>query len=189
MEELRASVKSSELRIPPFPSSKAAPNNEIVTDCLGGPGHDPIAVASIDEELLLEQAQQETDRIEVLRADIATAEICWLYRSKEVMIGHSQSPASDGRKYQRHLDVDEIQYQLDGKRTLITDRGALDLEPGDFVRIPVGVAFASFHNDKSEHISLVSRYPVPQVAPSNQKSRSVSSYEVDQMRNIGGAVQ
>ena len=83
--------------------------------------------------MLLEQAQQETDRIEVLRADIATAEICWLYRSKEVMIGHSQSPASDGRKYQRHLDVDEIQYQLDGKRTLITDRGALDLEPGDFV--------------------------------------------------------
>jgi hypothetical protein len=66
---------------------------------------------------------------------------------------------------------------------LITQRGALPLEPGDFVRIPVGVAFASIHVGPSAHIRLASRRPLPQVAPGTKKAQAISSEEIDRLRS------
>jgi len=42
--------------------------------------------------------------------------------------------------YHRNCGVDEIAYQVDGERTLMTELGTVDLLPGDFVRLPDGVA-------------------------------------------------
>ncbi len=41
--------------------------------------------------------------------------------------------------YHRNLDVDEMSYQISGERTLMSEHGTVELRPGDFVRLPVGV--------------------------------------------------
>jgi len=181
VEELQAPVRSSELTLPPFPGWEAAPNNELTTECLGGPEHD-VAISPIDELLLLEQAARETDRIHVLRAAEDTTGTTWLYRSTQVMIGRTHRPIADGREYRRHLDVDEIQYQISGRRTLVTQRGTLRLEPGDFVRIPVGCAFASIHAEASAHITLVSTFPIPQFAPTSKTAEPITAAALERLR-------
>ncbi|MGH3633731.1 MAG: hypothetical protein ACRDTS_06490 [Mycobacterium sp.] len=182
VQDLQSPAKSSAPTIPPFAGWEPAPKIEFITDCLGGPGHAPVSVLAIDEQLLLEQAGHETDRINVLRADQADAGTTWLYRSQDIMIGRAWDRSADGRNYQRHLDVDEIQYQISGQRTLITQRGTLHVEPGDLVRIPVGVSFASLHHDQSAHLRLVSRHPVPQVAPTDRKAVQVTVDDVERLR-------
>src|SRR5947199_7404845 len=56
------------------------------------------------------------------------------------------------RSYIRRLGADEIQYQVDGTRTLVTQRGVVTLEPGDFVTIPRGCAQASVSTGRSRHL-------------------------------------
>jgi len=141
-----------------------------------------VAISPIDELLLLEQAARETDRIHVLRAAEDTTGTTWLYRSKQVMIGRTHRPIADGREYRRHLDVDEIQYQISGRRTLVTQRGTLRLEPVDFVRIPVGCAFTSLHAEASAHITLVSTFPIPQFAPASKKAEPITAAALERLR-------
>ncbi|MEV4049816.1 dienelactone hydrolase family protein [Amycolatopsis sp. NPDC049688] len=181
VEELAAPVRSADFLLPPFPGWQAEPKNEVLTECLGGPEHD-VAYSAVDERLLLAQAGAEPDRITVLRADDTASGTTWLYRSAEVMIGRTRAERSAGSEYVRHLDVDEIQYQIDGTRTLVTQRGALRLEPGDFVRIPVGVAFTSLHDEPSTHLTLVSTQPVPQVAPTAKKAEPVTAGDLRRLR-------
>lgn len=181
VEERQRAVRTSELRIPPFPGWQAATVNELVTECLGAPGHD-VAIFPSDERLLLEQAERDTARIQILRADDSGPETTWLYRSAQVWIGRTLLGASGGREYRRHRNSDEIQYQISGRRTLVTQRGALHLEPGDFVRIPVGVAFASVSSEQSAHITLVSAHAVPQVAAASKKAERVAVEEIDSLR-------
>ncbi|MBV8087428.1 MAG: hypothetical protein JO247_21685, partial [Chloroflexi bacterium] len=46
--------------------------------------------------------------------------------------------------YHRNLDLDELSFQVAGSRQLVTELGSVDLEPGDFVRIPAGVAHGNW---------------------------------------------
>lgn len=181
VEELQAPVRSSELLVPPFPGWQPATLNELTTECLGGPEHD-VAISPIDEQLLLEQAGRETGRVQVLRPPEDAAGTTWLYRSAHVMLGFTNVPAGNGQEYRRHLDVDEIQYQITGRRTLVTQRGALHLEPGDFVRIPVGVAFTSVSHETSEHLTLVSALTVPQFAPSSKTAEPIDFELLEELR-------
>ncbi|MCT7658011.1 hypothetical protein [Mycobacterium deserti] len=176
-------LRTSEPRIPPFPGWEQAPKLEFTTDCLGGPGHPPVSISPVDERQLLEQVDNETARLEVVRGDRQSTGTTWLYRGDDVVLGHCHQPDDDGRHYIRHLDADEVQYQISGQRTLVTQRGALTLEPGDFVRIPVGVAFASIHAEPSAHIRLASRRPLPQVAPGCKKGQVISPLEIERLRN------
>src|ERR1700761_1959434 len=60
--------------------------------------------------------------------------------------------------YHRNADVEEISYQMCGDRTLMTEYGTVDLDPGDFVRIPVGVAHDNWGVDD---IHLLFYIPAP----------------------------
>ncbi|KAM0664528.1 hypothetical protein ACQRIU_006386 [Beauveria bassiana] len=46
--------------------------------------------------------------------------------------------------YHRNMDVEEISLQVDGQRTLMTELGSVDLRPGDWSRIPVGIAHDNY---------------------------------------------
>lgn len=50
--------------------------------------------------------------------------------------------------YHRNGDVDELSYQVSGDRTLMTELGSVELRPGDFSRIPVGVAHDNYGREE-----------------------------------------
>lgn len=181
VEEAQPAVRTAEALDVPFPGWEPATVNELITECLGGPGHD-IAMYPTDERLLLAHARTVQERIRIQRPDEHAPGATWLYRSADVHIGRVVAPASDGREYVRHRNATEIQYQISGRRTLVTQRGALDLEPGDFVRIPVGVAFTSVHHGPSAHIALLSARDVPQVADGSKKSEPITAAGVERLR-------
>ncbi|MFC0038905.1 cupin domain-containing protein [Actinomadura rayongensis] len=160
--EERAAERTSEPVFPPFPGWEPGNVNEAVTQCMGAPGHD-ITVFPIDERLLLDQVHREKERLNVLRA-AEGAGTTWLYRSDGFRLGVVRLAASDGTVYRRTLDADEVQYQISGTRTLISQRGIVDLGPGDFVRIPQGLAHTSVTSGDAEHIVLLSGRDLPQVA-------------------------
>ncbi|MDX6741564.1 hypothetical protein [Actinocorallia sp. A-T 12471] len=153
---------------PPFDGWEPKVVNELVTECLGGLGHD-VAIQPVDEQILLEQAHYEAARIPVLTVGEETG-TTWLYGSSHVWLGTTRLTAAQPRAYVRHRDAEEIQYQISGRRTLATQRGVVELAPGDFVRVPVGCAFTSVTDDESVSITLLSARPVPQVAPATRKA-------------------
>ena len=51
-----------------------------------------------------------------------------------------QTMDSRQRFYHRNLDVDEMSLQVCGTRLLVSELGSVELQPGDFVRIPAGIA-------------------------------------------------
>ncbi|MFE9789661.1 hypothetical protein ACFYO7_30230 [Nocardia salmonicida] len=46
--------------------------------------------------------------------------------------------------YHRNCDVDEISYQIEGERTLMTELGVIEHRPGEFSRIPRGVSHDNY---------------------------------------------
>ena len=161
-QEECAAIRQSEPTFPSFAGWEPGALNEAVTQCLGTPGHD-ITVFPIDERRLLEQVYAEDTRLQVLRG--GNDEVTWLYRSSGMRLATVRLPAVDGRVYRRTLDADEIQYQISGHRTLVSQRGIVDLLPGDFVRIPLGVAHTSISTADTEYIALYSDRELPQIAP------------------------
>lgn len=174
--EERQAVRESEARIPPFPGWEPRGVNEAVTECLGHPEHD-ITVFPVDERRLLEHVHSEKLRVQVLRGDPAPG-TSWLYRCAHVRIGLAVLPSSDGRVYQRTLDADEIQYQVHGRRTVVTQRGVVELGPGDLLRIPVGIAHTSISDAVTEHIRLVCDRELPQIG---ETTRSADPYSPDRL--------
>jgi mannose-6-phosphate isomerase-like protein (cupin superfamily) len=186
VEEVSAAEvqRTSDAVFPPFEGWVPKIVNELVTECLGGPGHD-VAIQPVDERLLLEQVHKESDRIAVLAvgADIGTS---WIYRSAQAWLGTTRLAGpgdSVDRAYRRHRAAEEIQYQISGRRTLVSQRGVVELEPGDFVRIPLGCAFTSVTGAESVHITLLSARPVPQVAAAARKADPVTPDLLAQIRN------
>lgn len=159
--EERAAVRESEALLPPFPGWEPAALNEAVTECLGHPEHD-ITVFPVDERRLLEHVHDEKLRLQVLLGDPAPG-TSWLYRCEYVRIGIVVLPASDGRVYRRTLDADEVQYQVRGCRTVVTQRGVVDLGPGDLLRIPLGISHSSISTDETEYIRLLCDRELPQI--------------------------
>ncbi|TDD86817.1 hypothetical protein [Actinomadura rubrisoli] len=172
--------RTSQVVIPPFEGWEPAIVNEMITECLAGPDDD-VVMAPADELTLLEHAKDETERIRVLRpADVPGT--TWLYKSSHVLVGRTRADASDGRVYRRIRNAEEIQYQLGGHRTLVTQRGTIELEPGDFVRIPVGIAFTSIHHEPSTYLTVASARELPQVEPATRTAGRLTVDEVERLR-------
>lgn len=172
--------RTSRAAIPPFDGWEPSEINEMITECLAGPGHD-IVLAPADEQALLEHAATETDRIQVLRPGDAPG-TTWVYRSSDVLIGRTWAQASDGRVYRRIRNAQEIQFQLDGRRTLVTQRGTVRLEPGDFVKVPAGIAFTSIHHEPSTHLTVVSAREVPRVTEATRTAERLPAAEIEALR-------
>ncbi|QKG27067.1 hypothetical protein [Actinomadura verrucosospora] len=161
----------------PFPGWEPAVQNEMITEMRGGQG-EGIHVAPADERLLIDRAARTDDRIRLVR----WGRTAWLYETPRILIGQVVAEASDGRVYHRHLDADEIQYQVEGVRTLVTQRGAVELVPGDLVRIPRGVAFTGVHRERSVHLAVATAEAMPQVAEATKKARAVTPAELEALR-------
>jgi uncharacterized cupin superfamily protein len=179
-----------EYRNPAFEGWQPRAIEELITSCLGGPECD-LALSLTDEALLLREAEnlEESQRLPIIRptADVDGGSQ-WLYKSQHVWIGFTRQSSSQGASspkdtvYRRHRRADEIQAQIKGSRTIISQRGIVRLEPGDFATIPQGVAFTDVvedsqsHDDEggSEHISILTFYPLPPKAAVAREAEPVS---------------
>ncbi|QUQ67000.1 hypothetical protein [Kutzneria sp. CA-103260] len=164
MIEERQPTRLAQATFPPFEGWQAGPVNEAVTECMGTPGHD-IAVFPVDEKRLL---SNDSERLEVLTTTPGATGVTWQYRSPRMRLGSVWLPAADGRHYRRTLDADEIQYQISGRRIVVSQRGSVELRPGDLVRIPLGVAHTSIATEPTEHLVLLSDRALTQVAPTDR---------------------
>ena len=149
-------VSRAEVRIPPFEGWQAQAVNEVATDCLGGL-HCDRAVQLSDETLLLQQAEHESWRLQVMHPRPSGNETTWVFQGSDHLVGVTTVVDSDGRTYTRHRNADEVQYQAEGTRLLISPNGVVGMTPGTWVRIPVGVAYASVVAGESTHVTTVSR--------------------------------
>ena len=144
-----------EYKVPAFEGWQPKRLVEVTTECLGA-AHCDVAVSLIDEGLLLKEAQSNPSRLEVLRAKANDGELVWVYKAPKTWIGHTTiEKRTVRRRYTRHRRADEIQYQISGSRTLVTQRGTVTLDPGEFVCIPFGCAFTSVSEEASRHISVL----------------------------------
>ncbi|WP_433566749.1 hypothetical protein ACQP1O_17045 [Nocardia sp. CA-151230] len=172
--ELVEAERISQPILPAFPGWQPATVNEAITQCMGALGHD-IVVFPSDESLLLEHVHQESERMGVL-ATGKTLGRTWLYATESLRLGTvAISGDSSRRRYRRTLDADEIQYQISGSRMLLTQRGIVELGPGDFVRVPLGIAHCSIAAEESVHVSLLSHRELPQVAETTRTADMYSS--------------
>jgi uncharacterized cupin superfamily protein len=158
----RAPVRSGEYLKSPFKGWEARTQAEMTTHCLGGP-HCDVAVSLVNEDLLLKAGAASQEKIEAFEAPGATGEIEWMFKAPRVWIGHTSITNETPRRFIRHLAADEMQYQVSGKRTLVTQRGTVTLDPGDCLSIPFGCAFASFAEGGSKHVSVLAADPAPAV--------------------------
>lgn len=154
VKELIASDRQSEVIIPPQ-YWEAGLRPELVTECLGGPEHD-ITLSELHENDVWERVHETDERIEILRVDEDTLGTTWLFGSDDLLIGQANLRNDKGLVYIRNHNAEEMQYQISGERTLITQRGMVKLVPGDFVRIPLGVAYTSIVKGASSHIRVCS---------------------------------
>ncbi|MGN8027219.1 hypothetical protein [Microbacterium sp. 22242] len=176
--ELIGSHRQSEIVIPPQ-SWEASNRPELVTECLGGPEHD-ITLSELHEDNIWNRVHETDERLEILRVDEDAQGTTWLYGSDELLIGQSDLRDDKGLVYLRNHNAEEMQYQISGERLLVTQRGMVRLVPGDFVRIPLGVAYTNIVKGASKHIRVCSaktslqvvdgvecvRAAVPQIAES-----------------------
>jgi mannose-6-phosphate isomerase class I len=93
-----------------------------------------------DEKLLLSGAATDSRKLEVVNAG---EESRCVYSSPLFRMSQASTQRDAGREYRRNLNFDELQIQVRGTRTLVSEVGCVDLVPGDFVRIPAGIAHAS----------------------------------------------
>ncbi len=156
-------AKKARFITPPYEGWESKVLPEVMTECLGAP-HCDISASQVDETLLLSYAKDADDDklISVLQSSPSCkGETEWKYKSKHVWIGHTELNRSTGPpKYRRHRRADEIQCQITGRRTLITQRGIISLDPGDFINIPNGVAFTEHVADNSTHITVLTYHHV-----------------------------
>ena len=182
VDELVESVRTSEAVMPPYPGWQPGPVNEAITECMGTVGHD-IAVFGADEQRLLERVHEDKDRLQVLRAAEVPG-ISWLYASASARLGVSRlTDAATGERYRRTLDADEIQYQISGQRTVLTQRGLVQLQPGDFLRIPLGIAHADLCAGPVEYLVLQADRELPQIADTARSAQPYSAEHLTELRS------
>jgi mannose-6-phosphate isomerase-like protein (cupin superfamily) len=73
--------------------------------------------------------------------------------------------------YHRNCDVDEISYQIAGPRTLMTELGVVEHRPGEFSRIPRGVAHDN-HGRKESHLLFYLPAPVDELIVGERTSET-----------------
>ena len=172
--------KKSEHRIPPFPGWEPKPAIEFYTEHLGEVGSDS-SVFYTDELMLLDNAKTDPEKILGIRGS-GQEGVEWLYKSDNIWLGETTLTRADGTKYTRHRMADEIQIQVKGRRALITQRGTLELQPGDFVSIPQGCAFTSITDEANVFISCLMRYPAFAKKDYAKVARSSTAEVVAEMR-------
>lgn len=183
-------IREGEVLIPPFEGWQPETVNEVHTNCLGGravsvrpgPQHCDTAVQRSDETLLLEQAYSETDRLRVLHPESSGNGTAWVWQGPDHWIGLTSTTDTDGRTYTRHRNVDEVQYQVDGTRLLVSANGVVEMTPGTFVHLPVGVAFASIVAGTSTHVTTLSRGALECVYDGATESATWTAEEIDAFR-------
>ncbi len=182
----RACVKPvgyGEHRVPPFPGWQAKTMVETTTVGLGGPGGS-IAYSMADEQLLLDAAKNTEHRLEVLAPSGPPGELEWVYRAPKVWIGHTRLERTTMRRYQCDLSGDEIQFQAEGTRTIVSQRGVVTLNAGEFTLIPRGCAYANLAGGASRHLSVLTEESVP---PAIQPSRLADAQVADWLARQSGA--
>ncbi|WP_036511180.1 hypothetical protein [Nocardia aobensis] len=182
VRELTSAVRTSEPVFPPFEGWQPSAVNEAVTQCMGSVGHD-IAVFGADEQLILDRVHATGERMTVLAVGERPGTE-WLYAADQFRLGTAVLDAANHeapRRYLRTLDADEIQYQISGTRTLVTQRGIVDLDPGDFVRIPLGVAHADIAEHGCRYVRMQSHRELPQVADT---SRTADPYTPERLAAV-----
>ena len=190
LTEVGAIVRRGEILIPPFEGWQPELVNEVATNCLGGrpvsvrsgPQHCDTAIHLSDETLLLEQAHTETERLQVLHPEPSGSETAWVWQGPEHWIGLTSITDSDGRTYTRHRNVDEVQYQVTGTRLLVSANGVVEMTPGTFVHLPVGVAYASIVTGTSTHLTTLSRDALECVYDGATESTVWTAEEIDAYR-------
>jgi uncharacterized cupin superfamily protein len=185
VEECGTFTESAKFVMPPFEGWQSKVIPEIMTKCLGGP-HCDIAASQIDETLLLEHAKTvgAEQLLRVLRAEGKPGSTEWIYKAKDVWIGSRKVRSSDPTVYYRHRQAEEIQCQISGKRTLITQRGTIDLEPGDFISIPDGVAFTDTTTSESTHLTVLTFNHAPAKAEIVKVAQETTFEIVQKVRNL-----
>ncbi len=184
VQELVPPARSSERVFPPYPGYQPRENAvELVTQCLATMGHDVVAFPADDRDML-NQVEHEEARVRVLQADPSPG-TTWVYGTEKMRVGMVTAPVGRGRRYRRILDADEVQYQVEGQRTLLTQRGIVELGPGDYIRIPLGISQASIPHEPSRHISLLSRRELRQVATA---SRSAEWFDHQRLAALTGEI-
>lgn len=186
--ECVAPSRKTTYKSPPFTGWEPNPQIvEVMTECLAAMGCD-ISATPTDESLILEAAHLDPDPIQVLRAQAvgdATAETEWLYKSAHIWLGSTTLKQAKGTVYKRHRCADEIQCQVGGRRTLVTQRGMIDLEPGDFISIPLGTAFTSVSHGDEEctYLTVLTRFPAEPKKDASKSAKEVSFQAVAALRN------
>lgn len=188
LEQLPASRVAQAL-IPPFEGWQAATVNELITDCMGSAGGHDTAAQRSDERLILEDALSHDERLAVVRPpSVAPAgdgprTIEWVWTGASSSVGMVSTSLSAGLDYIRHRNADEIQYQVSGNRLLVTQLGVVEVVPGDFVRIPVGVAFTSISTGPGRYIATISYHRLPRVHQASRESELWSADDVESRRS------
>ena len=180
VSECKAPARSAEYRVPPFEGWEPVESIEFITEKLSALGTD-MGTFCISEQMLLDTAKTEIRRLHVLRADPAK-ELDWLYKSEHVWLRVSNVSRSEGDTYCRHRAADEVQLQLKGRRTLITQRGTISVGPGDFLAIPKGCAFTSIFGEENTYVIVLMRYPALAVQPFEKKSTYMSADDIAKLR-------
>lgn len=158
-EETGSISSQAEVIEVPFEGWTAKPHTiEMMTECLGALGCD-VSVSLADERLLLgagvEGTAPKSQQLLAQRATVRDNMPEWLYKTRNVWIGSARHTRSDGMVYHTHRRAVAIHYQITGERTLVTQRGTVQMLPGDFIRIPIGCAYTSLHKEESEHIIVL----------------------------------
>jgi mannose-6-phosphate isomerase-like protein (cupin superfamily) len=181
--------RTTQALIPPFEGWQAATVNELITDCMGSAGGHDTAAQRSDERLILEDALSHNERLAVVRpsSEASTGDgprnIEWIWTGASSSIGMVNSGVSAGLDYIRHRNADEIQYQASGHRLLVTQHGVVEVVPGDFARIPIGVAFTSISTEPNRYIATVSYHRLPRVYEASRESELWSAQDVESRRS------
>jgi uncharacterized cupin superfamily protein len=182
VDECGTFAKSAKFVIPPFKGWHSKVVAEVMTKCLGGP-HCDIAASQVDEALLLEHAKTlgTEQLLRVMRAEGKEGGTEWIYKAKDVWIGSTKVRSNEPTVYHRHRRAEEIQCQISGKRTLITQRGIIELEPGDFISIPDGVAFTDKTTSESTHVTVLTFNHAPAKAEIAKVAQETTSEAVEKV--------
>ena len=158
MRENVEPYKVSEYRMPPFEGWKPTQSIEFVTGEMSAIGTD-VSTFYTDEQSLLDHAKSTSERMQAVKSS-GKQGYEWLYKSPNIWLGFNVLTSSDGSIYTRHGMADEIQIQISGRRRLVTQRGSLEMRPGDCVSIPIGCGFTNIVKEEgSKYLTVLMRYP------------------------------
>ncbi len=186
VREAAVAYRSSEYRMPPFEGWEGKNSIEFITEHLSEIGTDTSTFYT-DEKMMLDNASTTPERMAVVRAS-GNEGLEWMYKSENVWLGFNTFTSSQGHRYTSHRMAHELQIQTKGRRTLITQRGTLHLEPGDFVTIPLGCAFTSVAHEENVYIVVLMRYSAEPKREFTKRAEPTTEDLLKQVRMTGNGL-